>query len=114
MTDPEFADATYIEPITPEVVATIIERERPDAIITNEFSSAQSCARILRRSLTGAVRFVVTSRTGPNKSEIAGIDERPSSIGAAAADLLSNMLERRSRHEAAAQTSTLLAGRWVE
>ena len=26
MTDPEFADATYIEPITPEVVATIIER----------------------------------------------------------------------------------------
>ena len=31
MTDPEFADATYIEPITPEVVATIIERERPDA-----------------------------------------------------------------------------------
>jgi len=33
MTDPEFADATYIEPITPEVVATIIERERPDALL---------------------------------------------------------------------------------
>ena len=29
MTDPEFADATYIEPITPEVVAEIIARERP-------------------------------------------------------------------------------------
>ena len=33
MTDPEFADATYIEPITPEVVERIIERERPDAIL---------------------------------------------------------------------------------
>jgi carbamoyl-phosphate synthase large subunit len=33
MTDPEFADATYIEPITPEVVAAIIEKERPDALL---------------------------------------------------------------------------------
>lgn len=33
MTDPEFADATYIEPITPEVVERIIERERPDALL---------------------------------------------------------------------------------
>ena len=33
MTDPEFADATYIEPITPEVVASIIEKERPDALL---------------------------------------------------------------------------------
>jgi carbamoyl-phosphate synthase large subunit len=33
MTDPELADATYIEPITPEVVAKIIEKERPDAIL---------------------------------------------------------------------------------
>jgi len=33
MTDPEFADATYIEPITPEVVAEIIARERPDALL---------------------------------------------------------------------------------
>ncbi|MCZ8326406.1 MAG: carbamoyl-phosphate synthase large subunit, partial [Sphingomonadaceae bacterium] len=33
MTDPEFADATYIEPITPEVVARIIEKERPDAVL---------------------------------------------------------------------------------
>ena len=33
MTDPEFADATYIEPITPEIVARIIERERPDALL---------------------------------------------------------------------------------
>jgi len=33
MTDPEFADGTYIEPITPEVVEMIIERERPDALL---------------------------------------------------------------------------------
>ncbi len=33
MTDPEFADATYIEPITPEVVRKVIERERPDALL---------------------------------------------------------------------------------
>jgi len=33
MTDPEFADATYIEPITPEFVAMVIERERPDALL---------------------------------------------------------------------------------
>ena len=33
MTDPEFADATYIEPITPEIVARIIEKERPDALL---------------------------------------------------------------------------------
>lgn len=33
MTDPELADRTYIEPLTPEVVAQIIEREMPDAIL---------------------------------------------------------------------------------
>ena len=33
MTDPEFADATYIEPITPEVIEKILEKERPDAVL---------------------------------------------------------------------------------
>ncbi|MCX6393233.1 MAG: carbamoyl-phosphate synthase large subunit [Solirubrobacterales bacterium] len=33
MTDPDFADATYIEPLLPETVARIIEKERPDAIL---------------------------------------------------------------------------------
>ena len=33
MTDPDFAEATYIEPITPEIVAKIIAKERPDAIL---------------------------------------------------------------------------------
>src|SRR5579884_2402843 len=33
MTDPELADATYIEPLTPEIVAKIVARERPDALL---------------------------------------------------------------------------------
>jgi len=33
MTDPSMADATYVEPITPEIVARIIEKERPDALL---------------------------------------------------------------------------------
>src|SRR3974390_1397581 len=33
MTDPDLADATYVEPITPEIVAKIIERDRPDALL---------------------------------------------------------------------------------
>src|SRR5215510_10891800 len=33
MTDPGLADATYVEPITPDMVARIIEKERPDAIL---------------------------------------------------------------------------------
>src|SRR3954453_10547124 len=33
MTDPEFADRTYIEPVTPEFVELILEREKPDAIL---------------------------------------------------------------------------------
>ena len=33
MTDPEFSDATYIEPITPDVLAKIIAKERPDALL---------------------------------------------------------------------------------
>ncbi len=33
MTDPEFADATYIEPVTPEVIEKILEKEKPDAVL---------------------------------------------------------------------------------
>ncbi len=36
MTDPDMADATYIEPITAEVVAKIIEKERPDALLPHD------------------------------------------------------------------------------
>src|SRR5438477_10481383 len=45
MTDPEFAARTYIEPITPEVIEAIIERERPDALLpTLGGQTALNCA----------------------------------------------------------------------
>src|SRR5246500_5193484 len=50
MTDPEMADATYVEPITPEIVAKIIEKERPDALLpTMGGQTALNCALSLRR-----------------------------------------------------------------
>jgi carbamoyl-phosphate synthase large subunit len=50
MTDPELADATYMEPITPEVVAKIIEKERPDALLpTMGGQTALNCALSLRK-----------------------------------------------------------------
>jgi carbamoyl-phosphate synthase large subunit len=45
MTDPELADATYVEPITPEIVARIVEKERPDALLpTMGGQTALNCA----------------------------------------------------------------------
>ena len=50
MTDPEMADATYIEPITWQVVARIIEKERPDALLpTMGGQTALNCALDLAR-----------------------------------------------------------------
>src|SRR6188472_101328 len=50
MTDPDLADATYIEPITPEIVAKIIEKERPDALLpTMGGQTALNTALSLRR-----------------------------------------------------------------
>ena len=50
MTDPGLADATYIEPITPDVVARIIEKERPDAVLpTMGGQTALNCALDLER-----------------------------------------------------------------
>src|SRR5204863_150642 len=51
MTDPELADATYIEPITWEIVAQIIEKERPDALLpTMGGQTALNCALALRKN----------------------------------------------------------------
>ena len=50
MTDPEMADATYIEPIHWEVVRKIIEKERPDAVLpTMGGQTALNCALELER-----------------------------------------------------------------
>src|SRR3990172_11893374 len=51
MTDPGLADATYVEPITPEVVGRILERERPDALLpTMGGQTALNTAMALSRS----------------------------------------------------------------
>ncbi len=45
MTDPEFADATYVEPITPQIVEKVIAKERPDAVLaTLGGQTALNCA----------------------------------------------------------------------
>src|SRR5215470_11661141 len=50
MTDPDLADATYVEPITPEIVAKIVEAERPDALLpTMGGQTALNCALSLRK-----------------------------------------------------------------
>ncbi len=50
MTDPDLADATYVEPITAEIVAKIIEKERPDALLpTMGGQTALNCALSLRK-----------------------------------------------------------------
>ncbi|MCU1599744.1 MAG: carbamoyl-phosphate synthase, large subunit, partial [Frankiales bacterium] len=51
MTDPEFADATYIEPITTEFVTKVIEKERPDALLpTLGGQTALNCAMALHEA----------------------------------------------------------------
>ena len=58
MTDPEFATATYIEPLLPDSVARVIERERPDALLpTLGGGTALNLAReLLRGRHAGALR----------------------------------------------------------
>lgn len=45
MTDPDFADRTYVEPLTPDVLAAIIERERPDAVLPTLGARRRSTSR---------------------------------------------------------------------
>ena len=51
MTDPGLADATYIEPITPEIVAKIIEKERPDALLPTMGGQTGLHRKLCRRRL---------------------------------------------------------------
>ncbi len=98
----------------PEPLRAWFDREQPDVIITQELSAARNCARQLRRSLNGSVRFVVTSLSRTDTEGLAGIDELPEKIGSAAADLLASRVERGVRNQSESPVSTLLAGQWVE
>jgi carbamoyl-phosphate synthase large subunit len=75
MTDPELADRTYIEPVTPEWVAKIIERERPDALLpTMGGQTALNVAMALQRDGTLA-RYGV-ELIGANERAISMAEDR--------------------------------------
>ncbi len=75
MTDPEFADRTYIEPITPEVVEAIMEREKPDAILpTMGGQTALNVAMELNRN--GALARHGVKLIGANAQAIAKGEDR--------------------------------------
>src|ERR1700716_2951376 len=75
MTDPEFADRTYIEPITPEVIEAIIEREKPDALLpTMGGQTALNAAMALHRN--GALARHGVKLIGANAQAIAKGEDR--------------------------------------
>ena len=95
MTDPEFADATYVEPITPEIVEAIIARERPDAVLaTLGGQTALNCAIALHESgvlekydcpLIGA--NVEAIQLGEDREKFKGVVERCGAESAQSVDL---------------------------
>jgi carbamoyl-phosphate synthase large subunit len=75
MTDPEFADRTYIEPITPEVIEAILAREKPDAILpTMGGQTALNAAMELNRN--GALARHGVRLIGANAQAIAKGEDR--------------------------------------
>ncbi|MBV8133546.1 MAG: carbamoyl-phosphate synthase large subunit [Alphaproteobacteria bacterium] len=75
MTDPELADATYIEPVTPEMVAKIVARERPDALLpTMGGQTALNTAMALARS--GLLERYEVELIGANEKAIAKAEDR--------------------------------------
>ena len=93
MTDPELADATYIEPITPEFVEKIIAKERPDALLpTMGGQTALNTAMALAKS--GALKRHGVELIGANET---AIEKAEAATAKLAAD--------RSTHEAAVATA---------
>ncbi|HLI16149.1 MAG TPA: carbamoyl-phosphate synthase large subunit [Acidimicrobiales bacterium] len=75
MTDPELADATYVEPLSAEVVAAVIERERPDAVLpTMGGQTALNLAMALARS--GVLAGLGVELIGANTEAIATAEDR--------------------------------------
>jgi carbamoyl-phosphate synthase large subunit len=75
MTDPETADVTYIEPITWQVVAKIIEKERPDALLpTMGGQTALNCALDLARN--GVLEKFGVALIGANEAAIEKAEDR--------------------------------------
>ncbi|MEQ9811685.1 MAG: carbamoyl-phosphate synthase large subunit [Azospirillaceae bacterium] len=75
MTDPELADATYVEPITPSMVAKVLEKERPDALLpTMGGQTALNTALELDR--TGVLEALGIELIGANAKVIAKAEDR--------------------------------------
>jgi len=75
MTDPEFGDATYIEPITPAMIARVIEAERPDALLpTVGGQTALNCAEALAQS--GVLEQFGVQMIGANPQAIEKAESR--------------------------------------
>src|SRR6202795_5301158 len=73
MTDPEFADRTYIEPVTPEYVELIIAKEKPDALLPTMGGQT---------ALNVAMKLAGKGVLGKNGAGLIGAD--PAGIGVAA------------------------------
>src|SRR5262249_26666495 len=75
MTDPEVADATYIEPVTPAMVAKVLEREKPDALLpTMGGQTALNCAMALAKD--GTLERLGIELIGANREAIEKAEDR--------------------------------------
>jgi carbamoyl-phosphate synthase large subunit len=75
MTDPEVADATYIEPVTPEMVAKVLEREKPDALLpTMGGQTALNVAMALSKD--GTLERLGIELIGANREAIEMAEDR--------------------------------------
>ncbi|OWU84264.1 carbamoyl phosphate synthase large subunit [Oceanicola sp. 22II-s10i] len=75
MTDPGLADATYIEPITPEIVAKIIEKERPDALLPT-MGGQTGLNTSLKLDEMGVLKKFNVELIGANKEAIEMAEDR--------------------------------------
>ena len=75
MTDPDLADATYVEPITPEIVAKIIEKERPDALLPT-MGGQTALNTALSLADNGTLKKFGVELIGANQEAIAKAEDR--------------------------------------
>ncbi|MCB1557621.1 MAG: carbamoyl-phosphate synthase large subunit [Alphaproteobacteria bacterium] len=75
MTDPGLADATYVEPITPEIVAKILEKERPDALLPT-MGGQTALNTALALSKNGTLKRLGVELIGANEDAIEKAEDR--------------------------------------
>ncbi|OIN86343.1 MAG: carbamoyl phosphate synthase large subunit [Alphaproteobacteria bacterium CG1_02_46_17] len=75
MTDPDLADATYVEPITPEIVAKILEKERPDALLPT-MGGQTALNTALALSKNGTLKRLGVELIGANEDAIEKAEDR--------------------------------------